>query len=37
MRERMSQDEFIRWGIYHGRKSQREDLEFQKAKGRGRR
>ncbi len=34
MRERMSNQEFVRWSIYYGRKSQREELAMKQAKGR---
>jgi hypothetical protein len=34
MRAEMSNDEFVRWGIYYGRKAQREELAA-KAKGGG--
>lgn len=27
MRERMSQDEYMRWSIYHGRRAQRAELD----------
>lgn len=27
LRDRMSQDEFVRWSVYHGRRAQREELE----------
>ena len=29
----MSNDEFVRWGMYYARKAQREELELLKAKG----
>lgn len=32
MRNRMSHDEFVRWGVYHGRKAQRRELAEKKAK-----
>jgi hypothetical protein len=34
MRERMSNEEFVRWSVYFGRKAQREELEMKRAKGR---
>lgn len=34
MRARMSQDEYVRWGVYYGRKAQREELELKRAQGR---
>jgi hypothetical protein len=30
----MPHDEYMRWGVYFGRKAQRQDLETKKAKGR---
>lgn len=30
----MSNDEFVRWAVYFGRKAQRQDIEAKKAKGR---
>ncbi len=33
MRERMSNDEMMRWGIFYARRQQREELERMKAKG----
>jgi|GEM_PF-3152263 len=33
LRQRMSADEFLRWGIYYARKAQREELERLKAGG----
>lgn len=33
LRAEMSNEEFIRWGIYYARKAQREELEILKAKG----
>jgi hypothetical protein len=32
MRAEMSNDEFIRWAIYYGRKAQRQELEMKMAK-----
>jgi hypothetical protein len=32
LRHEMSSDEFMRWGIYYGRKAQREDVALQKAR-----
>lgn len=34
LRQEMSNEEFVRWGVYFGRKAQRQELEIQKAKGR---
>jgi hypothetical protein len=34
MRERMSNEEFVRWSVYFGRKAQREELAMKQAKGR---
>jgi hypothetical protein len=31
MRDRMSHDEFVRWGMYYARKAQREELEHLRA------
>jgi hypothetical protein len=33
--ETMSNDEFVRWAVYYGKKRQREQLEMLKAKRRG--
>ena len=33
LRAEMSQDEFMRWGVYYGRKAQREELAQLQAKG----
>lgn len=35
MRERMGQDEFVEWSVYHGRVAQRQELEMAKAKAKG--
>lgn len=35
LRAEMSNDEFTRWGIYYGRKAQREELAAKTAKGGG--
>jgi hypothetical protein len=32
MRERMSNEEFVRWSVYYGRKAQREELAAKSAK-----
>ena len=32
MRERMSNEEFVRWSVYYGRKAQREELAMKSAK-----
>jgi hypothetical protein len=32
LRDEMSNDEYIRWGVYYGRKAQRAELANQKAK-----
>lgn len=32
MRVRMSALEFIQWGVYHGRKAQRAELELKRAR-----
>lgn len=32
MRCRLSQEEFMRWGVYFGRKAQREELAAKKAR-----
>lgn len=32
LRAEMGQDEFVRWGIYYGRKRQRRELETLKAR-----
>lgn len=32
MRERMSNQEFVEWTMYHARKAQREELEAKKSK-----
>lgn len=32
LREEMSADEYMRWGVYYGRQAQRKELELQKAK-----
>lgn len=32
LRERMSADEYLRWGVFYARKAQREELEMAKAK-----
>lgn len=34
LRAEMSNDEYVRWGIFYARKAQREELETLKAKGR---
>lgn len=34
LRSRMGSDEFQRWGIYYGRKAQREELAAKQAKAR---
>lgn len=34
LRDEMTCDEFMRWGVYLGRKAQRRELAAQKAKGR---
>lgn len=31
MRERMSNDELVRWSVFHGRRAQREELAAKKA------
>jgi hypothetical protein len=31
MRERMSNDELVRWSVFHGRKAQREELAQKRA------
>ena len=33
LREQMSSDEFVRWGVYYARIAQREELERLKAGG----
>lgn len=33
MRARVSAEEYLRWGVYFGRKAQRQELELKKAKG----
>ncbi len=33
LRQRMSNDEYVRWQIYYARKAQREELERLKAEG----
>jgi hypothetical protein len=33
LRERMSADEFTRWGVYYARQAQRMELDELKAKG----
>lgn len=33
MRQRMGNDEYVRWRMYYARKAQREELERLKAKG----
>jgi hypothetical protein len=33
LRTEMSSGEFMRWGVYYGRKAQREELEAAAAKG----
>jgi len=33
LREKLSQDEFTGWSVYHARKAQRMELETLKAKG----
>ena len=33
LREQMSNDEFVRWGVYYARIAQREELERLKAGG----
>lgn len=33
LREQMSNDEFVQWGIYYARKAQQEELERLKAGG----
>jgi hypothetical protein len=37
MRERMSHEEWTRWGVYYARKAQREELALANAKAGGRR
>lgn len=32
MRERMSNEEFVRWGVYFGRKAQREELAMKQGR-----
>lgn len=32
MREEMPSEEYMRWGVYYGRKAQREQIEAHKAK-----
>lgn len=35
LRAELTQAEYVRWGVYYARKAQREQLEAQKARGRG--
>lgn len=34
LREQMSSEEFMRWGVYYARKAQRDELEQQRLKHR---
>lgn len=33
LRQEMGHDEFVAWGVYHGRKAQEQELAAQRAKG----
>lgn len=37
LRERMPNDEFVAWSIYHGRRSQQEELATKQAQAKARR
>lgn len=35
LRQTMSEDEFMRWSVFHGRKAQKQELAMMQAKARG--
>lgn len=36
VRDRMPNDEFVAWSVYHGRRAQQDELAMKRAKAKGR-